>query len=265
MKTVKIQYYPGKKKSNKYPSFPSHQSTALPSTGHSNIYEPLLSNRLKMRELSIFQRTSLPFPQHQKSLLLLLLLLHPGVVPGAWHRSLLVAGGLFHPADDKQEIAFRNAVEKINADRSILPRSKLSAQIEKISPQDSFHASKRGTHAPGGFCVDLVVEVCYFVVCHLLRSGVAAIFGPQSAHTASHVQSICDTMEIPHLETRWDYRLRRESCLVNLYPHPTTLSKVTNVKIHKHISRVLYLGSEQTLRSILCFFNSRKKSKTFFS
>ncbi|KAK0084291.1 hypothetical protein PV325_007314 [Microctonus aethiopoides] len=32
-------------------------------------------------------------------------------------------------------------------------------------------------------------------------------------------------MEIPHLETRWDYRLRRESCLVNLYPHPTTLSK----------------------------------------
>ncbi|XP_063242515.1 glutamate receptor ionotropic, kainate 2 [Bacillus rossius redtenbacheri] len=113
-------------------------------------------------------------------------------------------GGLFHPADDRQEVAFRYAVERINDERSILPRSRLSAQIEKISPQDSFHASKR--------------------VCHLLRSGVAAIFGPQSAQTASHVQSICDTMEIPHLETRWDYRLRRESCLVNLYPHPTTLS-----------------------------------------
>ncbi|XP_073988845.1 kainate-type ionotropic glutamate receptor subunit 1D isoform X1 [Rhodnius prolixus] len=114
-------------------------------------------------------------------------------------------GGLFHPADDKQEIAFKYAVERINADRAILPRSRLSAQIEKISPQDSFHASKR--------------------VCHLLRSGVAAIFGPQSSQTASHVQSICDTMEIPHLETRWDYRLRRESCLVNLYPHPMVLSK----------------------------------------
>ncbi|XP_039289562.1 glutamate receptor ionotropic, kainate 2 isoform X1 [Nilaparvata lugens] len=114
-------------------------------------------------------------------------------------------GGLFHPADDKQEVALRYAVERINADRSILPRSRLLAQIEKIPPQDSFHASKR--------------------VCHLLRSGVAAIFGPQSGQTASHVQSICDTMEIPHLETRWDYRLRRESCLVNLYPHPTTLSK----------------------------------------
>lgn len=33
-------------------------------------------------------------------------------------------------------------------------------------------------------------------VCHLLRTGVAAIFGPQSSHTASHVQSICDTMEV---------------------------------------------------------------------
>ncbi|CAH1126003.1 unnamed protein product [Ceutorhynchus assimilis] len=118
---------------------------------------------------------------------------------------LIPIGGLFHPTDDKQEIAFRYAIEKINSDRTILPRSKLQAQIEKIPPQDSFHASKK--------------------VCHLLRQGVAAIFGPQSPHTASHVQSICDTMEIPHLETRWDYRLRRESCLVNLYPHPTTLSR----------------------------------------
>jgi hypothetical protein len=53
-------------------------------------------------------------------------------------------GGLFHPADDRQEVAFRYAVERINDDRSILPRSRLTAQIERISPQDSFHASKRG-------------------------------------------------------------------------------------------------------------------------
>lgn len=64
-------------------------------------------------------------------------------------------------------------------------------------------------------------------VCSLLRLGIAAVFGPQSAQISSHVQSICDTMEIPHLETRWDYKLRRDSCLVNLYPHPTVLSKVT--------------------------------------
>lgn len=35
-----------------------------------------------------------------------------------------------------------------------------------------------------------------FTVCYLLKLGVAAIFGPQSSHTAGHVQSICDTMEV---------------------------------------------------------------------
>ncbi|CAD6205046.1 GSCOCG00003116001-RA-CDS, partial [Cotesia congregata] len=53
-------------------------------------------------------------------------------------------GGLFHQSDDIQGVAFRYAVEKINANRDILPKSRLSAQIEQISPQDSFHASKRG-------------------------------------------------------------------------------------------------------------------------
>uniref|UniRef100_A0A182UC39 Receptor ligand binding region domain-containing protein n=1 Tax=Anopheles melas TaxID=34690 RepID=A0A182UC39_9DIPT len=92
---------------------------------------------------------------------------------------VVLYSGLFHPDDDHQEIAFRYAVEKINSDRTILPRSKLLAQIERISPQDSFLASKR--------------------VCHLLGVGVAAIFGPQSSHTASHVQSICDTMEVSYI------------------------------------------------------------------
>jgi hypothetical protein len=32
-------------------------------------------------------------------------------------------------------------------------------------------------------------------------------------------------MEIPHIETRWDYRLKRDDYSVNLYPHPTAISK----------------------------------------
>ena len=68
------------------------------------------------------------------------------------------------------------------------------------------------------------------LVCHLLRSGVAALFGPQSGTTSSHVQSICDAMEIPHIETRWDYRLKRDDYSVNLYPHPTAISKVRKKK-----------------------------------
>ncbi|XP_068243537.1 glutamate receptor ionotropic, kainate 2-like isoform X3 [Palaemon carinicauda] len=114
-------------------------------------------------------------------------------------------GGIFDAHDERQELAFRYAVEKINADRKILPRSTLRAHIEKLPADDSFHASKR--------------------VCKLLRNGVAAIFGPQSENTANHVQSICDAKEIPHIETRWDYKVTGDVYSVNLYPHPPALSQ----------------------------------------
>lgn len=47
-------------------------------------------------------------------------------------------------ADTVQEIAFRYAVDRVNVDRDILPRSRLTAQIERIPQQDSFYASKQG-------------------------------------------------------------------------------------------------------------------------
>jgi hypothetical protein len=58
--------------------------------------------------------------------------------------SSLFSGGLFDLAESKQEVAFRYAVDRVNSNRKILPDSSLSAQLEKIPPQDSFHASKRG-------------------------------------------------------------------------------------------------------------------------
>ena len=46
--------------------------------------------------------------------------------------------------DTVQEIAFRYAVDKVNHDQKILPRTRLMAQIERIPPHDSFYASKQG-------------------------------------------------------------------------------------------------------------------------
>ena len=46
--------------------------------------------------------------------------------------------------DTVQEIAFRYAVDRVNSDRDVLPRSRLTAQIERIPQQDSFYASKQG-------------------------------------------------------------------------------------------------------------------------
>ena len=61
--------------------------------------------------------------------------------------------------------------------------------------------------------------------CGLLQNGVTALFGPQSELTSMHIQSICDDLEVPHINSRWEYRLRRDQLSVNLYPHPNVLNR----------------------------------------
>lgn len=51
-------------------------------------------------------------------------------------------GGILESGDDELENAFRHAVDRVNNDRTVLPRAKLVARIEKIKPHDSFHAAK---------------------------------------------------------------------------------------------------------------------------
>ncbi|XP_076044322.1 glutamate receptor ionotropic, kainate 2-like [Oratosquilla oratoria] len=118
----------------------------------------------------------------------------------------ITIGGLFDDVDIKQNVAFTYAIEQINKQWAMSSsKSRLKALYGEIKRFDSFHASK--------------------TVCDMVRKGVAAIFGPQCGQTSAHVQSICDALEIPHIETRWDFRLRRDDYSVNLYPHPSSLSK----------------------------------------
>ncbi|GBM96311.1 hypothetical protein AVEN_6824-1 [Araneus ventricosus] len=66
-------------------------------------------------------------------------------VSGVHFQAGMFSGGLFDTEDDEQELAFRIAVDKINADTSVLPRSRLVAQVEKVGVDDSFRATKKGT------------------------------------------------------------------------------------------------------------------------
>ena len=70
-------------------------------------------------------------------------------------------------------------------------------------------------------------DVPYFLllVCQLLRVGVAGIFGPQSSETSGHIQSVCDALEVPHLEMRWRTNQNRDAFALNLYPAPDTFAK----------------------------------------
>ena len=73
------------------------------------------------------------------------------------------------------------------------------------------------------FSNDLIYAF-YFSACGLLQKNITAIFGPQSELPSMHVQSICDDLEVPHIESRWEYRLMRDLLSINLYPHPSVLN-----------------------------------------
>ncbi|CAL1283898.1 unnamed protein product [Larinioides sclopetarius] len=125
---------------------------------------------------------------------------------------LIRIGGLFDTEDEEQELAFRLAVEFFNRNTMIRRKPALVAQVERIKTGDVYDATKK--------------------VCGLLEMGVAAIFGPQDHLTSLHVGSICDEVEVPHIETRWDYKNKRDDLSINLHPSPSVLSEsfVTMVK-----------------------------------
>ena len=50
-------------------------------------------------------------------------------------------------SDSDQEIAFRFAVDRVNSDRTVLPDTRLTAQIERVPQHDSFYAAKQGNRS----------------------------------------------------------------------------------------------------------------------
>ncbi|KAL0175089.1 hypothetical protein M9458_031057, partial [Cirrhinus mrigala] len=56
--------------------------------------------------------------------------------------------------------------------------------------------------------------------CDQLALGVAAVFGPA-------VQSICNALEVPHIQTRWKHPSvdNKDSFYINLYPDYASISR----------------------------------------
>ncbi len=56
--------------------------------------------------------------------------------------------------------------------------------------------------------------------------GVVAIFDPFDGHISHHIQSICDAKDIPHIETRWEFKNNRNDPeSINLFPKTSLLTK----------------------------------------
>ncbi|CAD7678175.1 unnamed protein product [Nyctereutes procyonoides] len=106
-----------------------------------------------------------------------------------------------------EELAFRFAVNTINRNRTLLPNTTLTYDTQKINLYDSFEASKKA--------------------CDQLSLGVAAIFGPSHSSSANAVQSICNALGVPHIQTRWKHQVsdNKDSFYVSLYPDFSSLSR----------------------------------------
>ncbi|TFK14332.1 peptidyl-prolyl cis-trans isomerase-like 2 [Platysternon megacephalum] len=128
---------------------------------------------------------------------------------GLWQ--VKIYGGIFECVESgpmgAEELAFRFAVNTINRNRTLLPNTTLTYDTQKINLYDSFEASKKA--------------------CDQLSLGVAAIFGPSHSSSANAVQSICNALGVPHIQTRWKHQVsdNKDSFYVSLYPDFSSLSR----------------------------------------
>lgn len=62
--------------------------------------------------------------------------------------------------------------------------------------------------------------------CDQLALGVVAIFGPSQGSCTNAVQSICNALEVPHIQLRWKHHPldNKDTFYVNLYPDYASLS-----------------------------------------
>ena len=129
---------------------------------------------------------------------------------GAQRTRRFTVGAIFERGGEtKHVLAFRHAVQKVNENRQILAGVELTAEVMHINEDDTFSAERK--------------------VCHQLERGVVAILGPISMSSSEHVRMITDSMEIPYIETRWNYRPRNVldrggEYTFNLHPDITSLS-----------------------------------------
>ncbi|XP_070159838.1 glutamate receptor ionotropic, kainate 2 isoform X2 [Polyergus mexicanus] len=107
--------------------------------------------------------------------------------------------------DSPSELAFKYAIYKINKDKTLLANTTLVYDIQYVPKDDSFRTSKKA--------------------CKQLSRSVQGIFGPSDPLLGAHIQSICEALDVPHLEARVDFEPTFKEFSINLYPAPDNLNK----------------------------------------
>lgn len=94
-------------------------------------------------------------------------------------------------------------------------------------------------------------------VCDQLALGVVAVFGPSHSSSVSAVQSICNALEVPHIQTRWKHPSvdNKDTFFINLYPEYTAIARAILDVVTFFKWRKLTVVYEDGTGRANCFFS----------
>ena len=126
-------------------------------------------------------------------------------------------------------MAFKYAVYKINKDPTIFANRTLTYDIQYVPREDSFRTTNKVTF----FYYLLKITFLCCQICNQVGYGIQALFGPNDFILGSHVQSLCDALDIPHLEARVDIDNNYKESSLNLHPSQDLMNQAYKVSTYK--------------------------------
>jgi len=107
-----------------------------------------------------------------------------------------------------------------------LPETTVEYYIEYVNRLDSFETVQKGKLIPKFKNELIVLNRIRTLVCKLVHVGVQAIFSPTDSVLATHINSICDALDIPSIgRSAHDFA-------INVYPSQQYVNQAFNDVIH---------------------------------
>ncbi|KAK6633918.1 hypothetical protein RUM44_004525 [Polyplax serrata] len=81
--------------------------------------------------------------------------------------------------------------------------------------------------------------------CRQLENGIQAIFGPTDPLLGAHIQSICEALDVPHVEARIDFEPAYKKFSINLHPSQQQLNNaIQDIMIFLNWTKVAIIYEE---------------------